>query len=107
MNREIPSRVEPTRVRYGVLGFACTLSMITYLDRACWGSAAAHIIKFLGLGSIDDLQWAITAFSVSYAVFEVPSGWLGDVIGPRVVLIRILLWWSLFTALTGLAGLSI
>src|SRR5262249_4319936 len=34
--------------------------------------------------------------------FEVPSGWLGDVFGPRKTLIRIVLWWSLFTALTGL-----
>src|SRR5205823_10111654 len=31
----------------------------------------------------------------------VPSGWLGDMFGPRRTLIRIVLWWSLFTALTG------
>ena len=31
-----------------------------------------------------------------------PSGWLGDVFGPRRTLIRIVLWWSFFTALTGL-----
>ncbi len=32
---------------------------------------------------------------------------MGDVFGPRKTLIRIVLWWSLFTALTGLAGLKI
>src|SRR5262249_18458400 len=40
-------------------------------------------------------------FALAYAIFEVPSGWLGDVFGPRRTLIRIVLWWSAFTALTG------
>src|SRR5262245_22841932 len=93
---------QPTRVRYGVLGFCCALSMITYLDRVCFGSAAPYIVEALGLTSIADLKWAITAFAFSYAVFEVPSGWLGDVHGPKWTLIRIVLWWSLFTVLTGL-----
>src|SRR5262249_28263089 len=30
-----------------------------------------------------------------------PSGWLGDWIGPRRVLMRVVLWWSFFTAATG------
>src|SRR5207248_9915269 len=97
----------PTRVRYGVLGFACALSMITYLDRACFGVANKSIIAALGLNSIADLTYALTAFNLAYAVFEVPTGWLGDVFGPRRTLIRIVLWWSAFTALTGLAGLSL
>ncbi len=92
----------PTRVRYGVLGFVCSLSMITYLDRVCFGSAMPHMVEALGLNSVADLKWAVTAFAFAYAVFEVPSGWLGDMYGPRVTLIRIVLWWSLFTALTGL-----
>ena len=102
------SLAPPTRVRYGVLGFACSLSMITYLDRLCWGSAASHIATSLQLpNGVSDLKWAATAFSLSYALFEIPSGWLGDVYGPKGVLIRILLWWSVFTALTGLAGEAI
>jgi ACS family glucarate transporter-like MFS transporter len=97
----------PTRVRYVVLAFACSLSMITYLDRVCISVAAKAIVADLHLNSIADLKWAFTAFVFSYAVFEVPSGWLGDVFGPRKTLIRIVLWWSLFTALTGMVGLSI
>src|SRR5881227_562511 len=93
---------EPTRVRYGVLGFACSLSMITYLDRVCFSTAAGDIQKDLGLGSVADLKLAFTAFAFAYAAFEIPSGWLGDVFGPRRTLIRIVLWWSVFTALTGL-----
>ena len=41
------------------------------------------------------------AFGWAYAVFEIPGGWLGDKIGPRRVLMRIVLWWSFFTAATG------
>ncbi len=97
----------PTRIRYGVLGLACALSMITYLDRACMGSSAKAFVHDLGLGSVADLNWVFAAFTMAYAMCEIPSGWLGDVFGPRRVLIRIVLWWSAFTALTGLIGLSI
>jgi len=96
----------PPRVRYGVLGFASALSMITYLDRVCMGSAAPEMVKDLGLNSIADLKWAFAAFGFAYALFEVPTGWLGDVFGPRKTLIRIVLWWSAFTAITGLVGLQ-
>src|SRR5262245_29861959 len=96
-----------TRVRYGVLAFACSLSMITYLDRVCISLAFKDIQSALGLESEADLKWAIWAFAFAYAVFEVPTGWLGDVFGPRKTLIRIVLWWSFFTALTGLVGLEV
>lgn len=105
MNRDlsVPLQNEtPTQVRYGVLGFVCSLSMITYLDRVCFGSAMPHIVKDLGLTSVADLKWAVTAFAFAYAAFEVPTGWLGDVFGPRNTLIRIVLWWSFFTAATAL-----
>ena len=92
---------QPTKVRYGVLGFACSLSMITYLDRVCFGKAAPEMAKELGYNGAADLWPAMTSFTVAYAVFEVPSGWLGDVYGPKRTLMRIVLWWSLFTALTG------
>jgi len=95
----------PSRVRYGVLGFTSALSMITYLDRVCIASAATAIIAALQLDSIADLKWAFAGFTFSYAAFEIPSGWLGDLFGPRKVLIRIVLWWSVFTALTGLTGM--
>jgi predicted MFS family arabinose efflux permease len=44
-----------------------------------------------------------SAFTLAYSLFEIPSGWLGDVKGPRSVLTRIVLWWSAFTMLTGVA----
>jgi MFS family permease len=59
------------------------------------------------LASVGGLKWAHTAFAISYGLFEAPSGWWGDVRGPRRVLLRIVLWWSLFTVLTGLVGLRV
>jgi sugar phosphate permease len=52
--------------------------------------------------SNEQFGWVLASFSLAYALFEIPSGVLGDRIGQRAVLIRIVLWWSIFTALTGL-----
>src|SRR5437879_1097955 len=101
MNLSPPAMEKPTRVRFGVLGFACSLSMITYLDRVCFGTVATNIqSEFLLSETQKGLMFS--AFALSYAAFEVPSGWLGDVFGPKRTLIRIVLWWSIFTAITGL-----
>jgi len=55
---------------------------------------------------LDMVQMSVvfSAFTLAYSLFEVPSGWLGDVRGPRRVLTRIVLWWSAFTMLTGAAA---
>ncbi len=79
--------------------------MITYLDRVCFGTASRYLIEALHLNGVEDLNFAFMAFTLSYATFEIPTGWLGDVFGPRRTLIRIVLWWSLFTGLTGLVGM--
>src|SRR5438128_9752934 len=96
----LPAVERPTRVRYGVLGFACSLSMITYLDRVCISTVAPLIQTEFNLSDFQKGLF-LSAFILAYAAFEIPSGWLGDVFGPRRTLIRIVLWWSAFTALTG------
>lgn|SRR5262245_50442113 len=100
MNAPALSTEQPTRVRYGVLGFACILSMITYLDRVCFGTVMPEIEREFDL-SESQKGWLFFAFTLAYAAFEVPSGWLGDRFGARKTLIRIVLWWSVFTALSG------
>jgi MFS family permease len=80
----------PAKVRYGVLGFACSLSMITYLDRVCFGTVAPYIRSEFGLSETQK-GMLFSAFALAYAAFEVPSGWVGDVFGPRKTLIRIVL----------------
>jgi MFS family permease len=56
----------------------------------------------LGLSN-EQFGWVLGAFALAYALFEIATGILGDRIGQRKVFIRIVLWWSLFTALTGAA----
>ncbi len=45
--------------------------------------------------------WVTGVFTLAYGLFEIPTGMMGDRMGPRRVLTRIVLWWSAFTALTG------
>lgn len=92
----------PTGVRFQVLGFLAAMTFVLYLDRVCIGQAADSIMKDLNLSNTL-MGVVFGAFTVSYGIFEVPTGRLGDRFGSRGVLMRIVLWWSLFTALTGAA----
>ena len=92
----------PTRARGRVLTFAFFLSFITYLDRICISAAAPFIMADLQL-TVLQMSAVFSAFTLAYSIFEIPSGWLADVRGPRLVLTRIVLWWSAFTMLTGAA----
>ena len=92
----------PTRVRYVVLCFTIALAIITYADRVCISQAAPAMQKELGLSKIQ-MGLAFTAFGWAYALFEIPGGWLGDRIGPRKVLMRVVSMWSVFTIATGWA----
>jgi MFS transporter, ACS family, glucarate transporter len=85
--------------------------MITYMDRAANGSARDAIMIDLNANRPADQQLdkndfflVLMAFQLAYALFEIPSGWLGDTRGPRVTLLRVVIWWSSFVALTGFTG---
>ena len=88
------------RYRHGVSGLIILLFAITYIDRVCISVAGPRMQKELG---IDPIAWGwVTAmFTLSYCLFEIPTGTLGDRLGPRRVLTRVVVWWSAFTALTG------
>jgi ACS family glucarate transporter-like MFS transporter len=90
----------PTHARNWVIVFAVTLAVIQYLDRVAISQAAPLISQDLAL-SPQQMGWVFSAFTLAYALFEIPGGYLGDRIGPRKVLLRIVVWWSLFTAATG------
>ena len=93
----------PTGVRYRVLAFLAAMTFVLYLDRVCIGQAGPQIQRDLG---ISETAWGyvVAAFTLSYALFEFPTGRWGDRFGSRGVLTRIVIWWSLFTALTGAAS---
>jgi ACS family glucarate transporter-like MFS transporter len=92
----------PTHVRYWVVVFAVALAVITYIDRVCISLAAPSMMADLKLSEVQ-MGYAFSAFAWAYALFEVPGGFLGDWMGARRVLLRIVLWWSFFTAATGWA----
>ena len=86
--------------QHRVLGMLALLSVITYLDRVCIAVAGPRMQDSLHI-SPQAWGWVTSAFFLSYSAFEIPTGALGDRIGPRRVLTRIVLWWSAFTSLTG------
>ncbi len=90
---------QPTRARFGVVGFCVALAVVTYLDRACIGVLSGDIRRDLGL-SMQQMGFVFSAFTLAYAIFEIPSAWWGEKIGARKVLARIVAWWSVFTLLT-------
>ena len=54
----------------------------------------------LGLSQIQ-FAWVFTVFYIAYGICEIPTAWLGDRLGQRRMLIRIVGCWSVFTVFTG------
>lgn len=82
-----------------VLGLLAALSVITFIDRLAIAVTGPTMQKDLGITPAQ-WGWVLSAYVIAYAVFEVPSGALGDRHGYRKELSRITLWWSVFTAAT-------
>jgi MFS transporter, ACS family, glucarate transporter len=98
----MPPALSPSRVRFRVLGMSVALAFITYLDRVCISITAPRIMEDLSLTNVQ-MSFVFSAFTATYALFEVPTGWWGDRVGTRRVLTRIVVWWSVFTGLTATA----
>ncbi|RAK60663.1 MFS transporter [Phenylobacterium hankyongense] len=94
--------MKASRARYGVIGFALTLAMLAYVQRVAISQAAGPISADMHLNKAQ-MGAIFGAFGLSYAIFEIPMGTLGDRLGVRRVLTQIVLLWSVFTALTGAA----
>jgi MFS transporter, ACS family, glucarate transporter len=86
--------------RRRVVGLLVLLFAITYLDRVCISVAGPRMQEDLGIGPIG-WGWVTGMFTLAYCLFEIPTGIMGDRMGPRRVLTRIVVWWSAFTTLTG------
>jgi MFS family permease len=66
------------------------------------GTATPMIMQEFGLDKIT-MGWSVSAFNWTYALFQVPGGWLADRLGSRIVLAAAITWWSIFTAATGIS----
>jgi MFS family permease len=76
--------------------------MIMYIQRVAISQAIVPISADLHLDKAETGA-VLGAFGLSYALFEIPMGLLGDKLGVRWVLSQLVLIWSIFTALTGAA----
>jgi ACS family glucarate transporter-like MFS transporter len=93
----------PTRIRWKILALLTLISVITYVDRVNISVAARQMMPAFGLTQVQ-MGYVFSAFVLGYALFQIPGGWLGDRWGSRAVLTGAVIWWSVFTALTALAG---
>ncbi|UWZ84866.1 MFS transporter [Occallatibacter riparius] len=94
--------MKPTRTRYRVVVLAIGLAVLSYVQRVAISGAAVPIAHDLRL-SKEQMGLVFGAFGLAYALFEIPAGLMGDKLGVRRALTRIVLAWSAFTALTGAA----
>jgi len=91
------------RYRNRVVFLLFMLSIITYLDRVAIGLASGRIQADLHI-SPERWRLVLGVFALSYAAFEIPTGSMGDRLGRRRILTRIVVWWSVFTTVTGFAS---
>ena len=94
--------MKPTHTRYWVVLLALALAMIMYIQRVAISAAIVPIAADLHLNKAQT-GVVLGAFGLSYALFEIPMGLMGDRLGVRWVLTQVVLLWSIFTALTGAA----
>src|SRR5262245_555371 len=95
----------PTRVRYAVLAVACSLAVLTYVQRQGYVAATPYIGPELGLDK-ERIGYLASVWLVAYGLFQVPGGLLGDRLGARHLLTLLVLCWSLTVGVTALtAGL--
>lgn len=90
-----------TRVRYFVLSVTFAMAFLLYLHRFCMSYAQRYIREDLSISN-DDLSFCFSAFFLTYALMQVPSGWMSDRYGARVMLTVYILVWSFFTAMMGM-----
>ena len=93
----------PTRARYVVIGALCTAASIAYLSRNFLGVAIVdgQILADLNC-SKKEIGWVMgVGFFTSYAIGQLPGGWLGQRFGSRVMLSLFAFSWSILTLLAG------
>src|SRR4030095_11184678 len=93
----------PTRVRWLIVALIFFMGVLMFIDRVNIAIAAKYIMPEYGLTDIQ-MGWIFSAFVFGYAILQIPGGALGDRFGPRRVLAGAIFWWSVFTAVTAVAG---
>lgn len=90
-----------SHVRWQMVAFLFVFSFLTIVDRVAISAAQGDMARELGISNVA-FGFVFGVFALGYAIFQVPSGVAADRFGPRAFLAGIVLFWSLFTGLTGL-----
>jgi sugar phosphate permease len=91
------------KIRWTVVFWLLVGGIINYLDRANLSIAAPQMMKELHLTNTD-IGLMGTVFSWTYAIMQLPSGWLVDRFGAKKVYSISVIWWSVATFITGLCS---
>lgn len=97
------SQPRPTRVRHVIVAVVTLAAVLLYLHRFCFSFLDRSIRSDLHLTN-DQMALLLSAFFWSYALAQVPSGWLSDRFGTRLMLFLYILLWSACTGLIGAAA---
>ncbi|MEZ6141241.1 MAG: MFS transporter [Zavarzinella sp.] len=101
-SQESPSQ-KPTGIRFRMMFFTMCVAFFMYNDRACLAQFSTEVKRDLGL-SPGQWDWVLSAFFWSYALAQVPAGLLGVRLGFTRTLGMLLILWSFFTAVSGMAA---
>lgn len=91
------------KARHTVLTVLSIVWIVSYMDRTVMSVALPYIAKDFHLSSWES-GLVMGAFFAGYSLFQIPGGMLSDKFGIRKVASLAMLWWSIFTAITGTAA---
>ena len=92
--------MKPTRARLTILILISMATLINYLDRSVMGVAKPELVKDLHI-SPEVMGLIFSAFSWTYALAQIPGGYVIDRLGTRLTYALSLGLWSLATAVHG------
>src|SRR5258708_2573056 len=96
-SRPAPTNTQPTKTRFFVLAWLCAAAALAYVSRNAIAVAESTVRGDLALTK-QQSGWLMSAFFISYAVFQIPGAWSGQRFGARRALPAFAVAWSLATA---------
>jgi D-galactonate transporter len=102
VNEVVVGAQKRSRVRWIVAAMMWAAIAINFIDRTAVSVAAPHIMKELDINTAE-MGILMAGFFWTYAMLQIPAGYLADKFGQKITLGMSLLWWSIATGMTGLA----
>jgi len=90
----------PTRTRFAIMVLLFVSVTINYLDRSNLSITAPAMRTALGIDT-EQMGYVLSAFGWTYALCQIPGGWLVDRVAPRVLFATLIVAWSLATIVLG------